>query len=134
MTKYNYATAGNTPWSGWLQLISVPPPYGRTTHPIEGPVFFMMKCVGKSQILLLKVQECLDFSILQTIYPDVAPNERVSQQLDGLDFSQLLSLPYDFLHLSSCMPLGFRGFLRTSGFSLPYKGGGSTDLTHHTKI
>ena len=48
---------------------------------LEGPGFFMIKCVGKIRILLLKVQQCPDFSILQTIYPYVAPMEELARNL-----------------------------------------------------
>ena len=45
--------------------IPTPSTYGRTTLQIEGHRFFMMKCGGKIWILPLKLQECLDVSMLQ---------------------------------------------------------------------
>ena len=54
---------------------------------LEGPGFFMIKCVGKIWILLLKVRQFPDFSILQTIYPICCPYGRVSQILGDLDIS-----------------------------------------------
>ena len=58
-----------------------PPPYGRAAHQMEGLRVLMIKCVGKIRILPLKVQECPDLSILQTIYPYVAPMEELARNL-----------------------------------------------------
>ena len=49
------------------------------------PWIFHDKCLGKIQILLLKVQQCLDFSILQTIYPYVASCICAECPLGGLE-------------------------------------------------
>ena len=40
---------------------------------LECPGFFMIKCVGKIRILLLKVQQYPDFSILQTKFIPMLP-------------------------------------------------------------
>ena len=42
---------------------------------------------GKMRILPLKVQECLDFSILQTIYPYVARMAGFASKIEGMEFS-----------------------------------------------
>ena len=96
------------------------PSLGRTTHQIKGPTFFMIKCAGKIQMLYLKGQECLEFSILQTIYPYIGTRPATGRY----GFFQLFVTTLGFLHYSSCMFLDSGGFLCTSGFSLPQGGGG----------
>ena len=118
---------------GWFQLISVPPPppYGRTTHQVKGPGFFMITCVRKIRILLLKVEECPDFSILQSNYPYVAPMEELASTLKVWIFPNFCHFPWIFASRQRNAP-GFSGiFAYIRIFSSI---GGGTDINwNHPK-
>ena len=88
--------------------IRTPPPYGRTTHQVKGPGFFMIKCVRKIRILLLKVEECPDFSILQSNYPYVAPMEELASTLKVWIFPNFCHFPWIFASRQRNAP-GFSG-------------------------
>ena len=108
--------------------IRTPPPlHGRTTHQIEGPGFFMIKCVRKIRILLLiveTVEEYPDFSISQSNYSYVAPMDELASDLKVWILPNFLSLPQDFCISVFACPWIFRDFCISTGFSLSYGGRG----------
>ena len=57
---------------------------------------WFLNCGGKIRILPLEVQECPDFSILQTIYPYIARMAGFASKIEGMAFSWFLSLPRIF--------------------------------------
>ena len=87
----------------------------------------MIKYARKIRILLLKIEECPDFSILQSNYAYVAPMKELASTLTVWIFLNFCPL-IGFLHLSRWI---FLGFVHTSGFYLPW-GGGVRTLTGTT--
>ena len=68
----------------------------------------MITCVRKIRILLLKVEECPDFSILQSNYPYVAPMEELASTLKVWIFPNFCHFPWIFASRQRNAP-GFSG-------------------------
>ena len=68
----------------------------------------MITCVRKIRILLLKVEECPDFSILQSNYPYVAPLEELASTLKVWIFPNFCHFPWIFASRQRNAP-GFSG-------------------------
>ena len=86
----------------------------------------MITCVRKIRILLLKVEECPDFSILQSNYPYVAPMEELASTLKVWIFPNFCHFPWIFASRQRNAP-GFSGiFAYIRIFSSI--GGGGTDI------
>ena len=92
----------------------------------------MIKCVRKIRILLLKVEECPDFSILQPDYPYVAPMEEMASNLKVWIFPNFCHFPWIFAPQQRKAP-GFSGiFAYIRIFSSIGGGGGVRMLTGTT--
>ena len=68
----------------------------------------MITCVRKIRILLLKVEECPDFAILQSNYPYVAPMEELASTLKVWIFPNFCHFPWIFASRQRNAP-GFSG-------------------------
>ena len=68
----------------------------------------MITCVRKIRILLLKVEECPDFSILQSNYPYVTPMEELASTLKVWIFPNFCHFPWIFASRQRNVP-GFSG-------------------------
>ena len=87
----------------------------------------MITCVRKIRILLLKVEECPDFSILQSNYPYVAPMEELASTLKVWIFPNFCHFPWIFASRQRNAP-GFSGIFAYIRIFSSIGGGGGTDI------